>query len=92
MSQHTIVQVTKFVTSDRLDDGVNIIQVEIPTPGPGEVLIRLKLRPVNPTDVHTIAGTRPIGPHKLPLVPGSEGESSNTIMAAYTFLVASSRP
>ncbi|MCC7274693.1 MAG: zinc-dependent alcohol dehydrogenase family protein, partial [Alphaproteobacteria bacterium] len=43
-----------------------------PSPGPGEVAVRMELRPINPADLLTVRGlygTRP----RLPAVPGYEG-------------------
>lgn len=52
--------------------GIKIVEEDIPKPGQGEVLVRLTLRPVNPTDEHSIAGKRPIGPHEVPFTAGTE--------------------
>ena len=52
----------------------NVIQVQpqlIPTPGQGEVLVRMRLRPVNPADCSLIQGR--MGRPPLPLTPGAEG-------------------
>lgn len=50
----------------RLDD------VPIPTPGPGEVRVRITHRPINPSDLLTVRGVYPIQP-TLPGSPGLEG-------------------
>eukprot|EP00850_Spirogloea_muscicola_P001054 SM000004S14924 [mRNA] locus=s4:236798:238504:- [translate_table: standard] len=42
-----------------------------PTPAPGEILVRITIRPVNPSDVATIQ--RQGLAEQLPLVPGEEG-------------------
>eukprot|EP00850_Spirogloea_muscicola_P001937 SM000007S20897 [mRNA] locus=s7:884989:886751:+ [translate_table: standard] len=42
-----------------------------PTPAPGEILVRITIRPVNPSDVATIQRQGLAG--QLPLVPGEEG-------------------
>jgi hypothetical protein len=52
--------------------GLKIVEEDIPKPGQGEVLVRLTLRPVNPTDEHSIAGKRPLGPHEVPFTVGAE--------------------
>ena len=52
--------------------------VERPTadPGPGEVQVRIHLRPINPADVYGITGAHPsFKPAALPAVPGGEGAS-----------------
>lgn len=50
-----------------------MIKGNIPSPGDGEVLCKIYLRPVNPTDVHAVQGLRPIGPHHTPHIAGGEG-------------------
>lgn len=44
----------------------------MPEPGPGQVLIRLRARPINPSDLFTIRGSYGTLP-KLPATPGLEG-------------------
>lgn len=45
-----------------------------PTPGPGQVLVRMKLRPINPADHFSILGVYPgFQPKEYPAVPGLEG-------------------
>ena len=47
-------------------------EVPDPVPGPGEAVVRMRLRPINPADLLTVRGlygTRP----RLPAVPGYEG-------------------
>lgn len=51
------------------------LQIEtlaVPTPGPGEVLIRLRASGVCHTDVHAADGDWPVRP-ALPFIPGHEG-------------------
>ena len=43
-----------------------------PTPGPGEVLVRVQASGINPSDVKTRAGLRGPSPH-LPVVPHNDG-------------------
>src|SRR5687768_18302087 len=43
-----------------------------PRPGDGEVLVDFEAAPVNPSDIHTIAGDYGIRP-ELPATPGYEG-------------------
>ncbi len=47
-------------------------EVPIPTPGPGEVLVKVKASGVCHTDLHAIDGDWPVKP-ALPLIPGHEG-------------------
>lgn len=73
VQQQTQVQVTKFSKLPKLE-GLEVIQGSIPEPREGEVLCRIILRPVNPTDVHAVQGLRPIGPHHTPHIAGGEGQ------------------
>lgn len=50
----------------------------VPTPGPGEVLIRIAASPVNPSDLAFLMGSSV--PKPYPAVPGNEG--SGTVVAA----------
>ncbi|HEY1011837.1 MAG TPA: zinc-dependent alcohol dehydrogenase family protein [Herpetosiphonaceae bacterium] len=43
-----------------------------PEPGPGQVLVRLTARSVNPSDLYTVMGVYGVRP-TLPAVPGNEG-------------------
>ncbi len=45
---------------------------DIPTPGPGQVLVRLEACGLCHTDIHAMRGDWPVKPN-LPLVPGHEG-------------------
>ncbi|NKY56464.1 zinc-binding dehydrogenase [Nocardia flavorosea] len=40
-------------------DGVRVCDVELPTPGPGELLVRVDLATVCGSDLHTVSGRRP---------------------------------
>nr|WP_242702134.1 alcohol dehydrogenase AdhP [Arthrobacter cavernae] len=51
---------------------LQIQEIERPTPGPGEALVRLITSGVCHTDLHAAEGDWPVKP-KLPLVPGHEG-------------------
>lgn len=51
---------------------LKIEELPIPQPGPGEVLIRLQSRPINPADLFQIMGIYGIKP-QLPAVGGMEG-------------------
>mmetsp|Transcript_35445 Transcript_35445/g.78638 ORF Transcript_35445/g.78638 Transcript_35445/m.78638 type:complete len:331 (-) Transcript_35445:737-1729(-) len=65
------VHVTKF-DAEKYLDYVTLVEIPIPEPGSGEVLVQPYMRPVNPTDVAFIKGA--YGPNfPLPRVPGSEG-------------------
>ena len=51
---------------------LQIESVAVPTPGPGEVLIRLRASGVCHTDLHAADGDWPVRP-SLPFIPGHEG-------------------
>jgi propanol-preferring alcohol dehydrogenase len=51
---------------------LTIEEVPIPTPGPGEVLIRIRATGVCHTDLHAADGDWPVKP-SLPFIPGHEG-------------------
>ena len=51
---------------------LSIEQVPVPTPGPGEVLVKIKASGVCHTDLHAADGDWPVKP-KLPFIPGHEG-------------------
>ncbi len=54
---------------------MTIAQVPVPEPGPGEALVRINCRPVNPSDVMSVMGWYPgFAPKEPPAVPGLEGE------------------
>jgi len=52
--------------------------IDVPKPGPGQVLIKLECTPINPSDTYTIDG-RYDGVYHYPLTPGGEG--SGTVVA-----------
>jgi NADPH:quinone reductase-like Zn-dependent oxidoreductase len=54
-------------------------QIPIPTPGPGEVLVKIDSCPINPSDVSFITGNYPT-PKPLPCIPGFEG--SGTVVSS----------
>ncbi|MEI6350111.1 MAG: 2-enoyl thioester reductase domain-containing protein [Verrucomicrobiota bacterium] len=51
---------------------VNVVEVELGAPGPGEALVTGITAPINPADLNTIEGKYPIRP-TLPATPGVEG-------------------
>ena len=53
-----------------------VVDLPIPTPGQGEVLVRILLRPINPADVFSLIGFyKGFQPESLPAVPGLEGNT-----------------
>jgi NADPH2:quinone reductase len=68
----------RAITYDRFGSAEDVLTLEdfpTPTPGPGEVLVRMKASGVNPSDVRARAGGRP-GVSKPPfpkIIPHSDG-------------------
>lgn len=56
----------------RLGDPLTIERRPIPTPGPGEVLVKIRASGICHTDLHAMDGDWPIKP-MLPFIPGHEG-------------------
>ena len=57
---------------------IYIKEVDLPTPGPGEVLVRMEYSPINPSDLSFLQGTYSEKP-AYPVIPGIEG--SGTVIA-----------
>ena len=51
---------------------LEIRDVPVPQPGPGQVLVRIEASGLCRTDIHAARGDWPVKP-KMPLVPGHEG-------------------
>lgn len=51
---------------------LQLIEVPQPQPQPGQVLVRMRARPINPSDLYFVRGTYGIRP-QLPATPGFEG-------------------
>lgn len=51
---------------------LEIRDVAVPTPGPGQVLVRIEASGLCHTDIHAARGDWPVKP-KIPLIPGHEG-------------------
>ncbi|WP_216598620.1 zinc-binding dehydrogenase [Roseobacter sp. HKCCD7386] len=54
-------------------------EVPVPTPGPGEVLVQIAASPINPSDLHFLEGEYGLN-WPYPLIPGLEG--SGEVVAA----------
>ncbi|MBI4609023.1 MAG: zinc-dependent alcohol dehydrogenase family protein [Candidatus Rokubacteria bacterium] len=65
----------RCVRFDRFGDPAEVLQVHnvpTPSPGPGEALVRMRARPINPSDLLTVRGFYGVSP-QLPATPGYEG-------------------
>jgi NADPH:quinone reductase len=51
---------------------LHVDTIDVPTPGPGEVLVRMEAAPINPSDLSMLQGTYNTKPN-YPFVPGLEG-------------------
>ncbi|MBV8140918.1 MAG: alcohol dehydrogenase catalytic domain-containing protein, partial [Verrucomicrobia bacterium] len=54
------------------DQPLVIEDIPKPTPGPGEIVVKIETSGLCHTDIHAAHGDWPIKP-KLPLIPGHEG-------------------
>lgn len=70
MSKQLAIKITEWHKDDL--EGAAVAEVPVPVPQAGEALVRITLRPVNPTDLVTLHGAR-AATIKLPAIPGSEG-------------------
>ena len=57
---------------EKTGGAVEYKEIDVPVPGPDEVLINVKYSGVCHTDLHAVQGDWPV-PTKLPLVGGHEG-------------------
>lgn len=64
---------------------LEVQEVPVPRPGPGQMLVRMAASPVNPSDLMTVKGEYGIGAN-YPFVPGLEG--SGTVVATGGGLMA----
>ena len=57
---------------EQFGQGLVLKEVDIPTPGPGQILVKTEACGVCHTDLHAEAGDWPVKP-SLPFIPGHEG-------------------
>lgn len=56
MSEGKNLKVVVLAESDDLGSNLEVQEVEIPQPNENEVLVRVLLRPVNPSDIGMVSG------------------------------------
>jgi len=61
-----------YTSNGKAQDVLQLGELPTPEPGPGEVRVRLAVSGVNPSDVKSRAGSRPVRPGEL-IVPHSDG-------------------
>jgi NADPH:quinone reductase len=49
---------------------LSLVELPVPEPGPGEVLVRVWASSINPIDVRVSTGNYPWGKYEYPVVPG----------------------
>ena len=67
-----MTQTMKAAVARHFGAPLSIEEVPVPTPGPGEVLVRVIASGVCHTDVHAVDGDWPVKP-TMPFIPGHEG-------------------
>eukprot|EP01017_Pseudomicrothorax_dubius_P030456 TRINITY_DN3804_c0_g5_i1.p1 TRINITY_DN3804_c0_g5~~TRINITY_DN3804_c0_g5_i1.p1 ORF type:complete len:158 (-),score=52.86 TRINITY_DN3804_c0_g5_i1:35-460(-) len=70
----------RVVLSQGPEKPLVVSEDDVPTPGPGQVLIKVAYSTINPSDLGVIAGWFPCGRDINNLIPGFEG--SGTVVAA----------
>src|ERR671933_2737217 len=69
------VSTMRSVRFDKFGEPAEVLKVEdspVPKLGPDQVLIRMRARPINPSDLLTVRGLYGVLP-QLPATPGLEG-------------------
>jgi NADPH:quinone reductase-like Zn-dependent oxidoreductase len=66
------MRAVRFASFGDPADVLTVEDLPVLPPGPGQVLVRMQVRPINPSDLFTIRGTYGTLP-RLPATPGYEG-------------------
>ena len=66
------MKAAQYATRGNPVEVTDVVEMEDPVAGPGEVVIDVEVSPINPSDVLTITGDYGILP-KLPALCGNEG-------------------
>ena len=56
MPTYKAVEIKEWGSREDPVSGIEIAERPLPTPGAGEVLVRVYLRPINPSDLFSLAG------------------------------------
>jgi len=77
------LSIPKMMQAIRLEEEngkLQVRQLTVPKPGPGEVLVRMAASTINPSDIGFMYSTSGYSNRELPVTPGNEG--SGTVVAA----------
>ena len=84
------VEIKEWGTGDDPVSGIAIVDRPVPTPGAGQVLVRLFLRPINPSDLFSLAGA--VAPSRFIAVPTHTHPAFVASSCACLLLFGSERP
>lgn len=79
MSQ-SIPESMQAIRLEKENGKLQVRQIPVPRPGPGEVLVRMAASTINPSDIGFMYSTSGYSNRNLPVTPGNEG--SGTVVAA----------
>lgn len=67
-----MAEMMKAAVVHRFGEPLVVVELPVPEPGPGQVLVKIRASGVCHTDLHAADGDWPVKP-RLPLIPGHEG-------------------